>query len=163
MDVATISAAISSLLAFRLRGVLAVTVRGARLVLLVEDDALLRELVLEVLAFADAVPVDLVRLADLVAFFATCVAVAVSVRPVVLCLALLAVLALVPPAFRVPEGTFAVPVEDVLLLLLVPLVPLVPLALELVFDFMLFVFVNALAVVTVNYLPERENGSPAES
>lgn len=160
MDVATISAAISSLLAFRLRGVLAVTVRGARLVLLVEDDALLRELVLEVLAFADAVPVDLVRLADLVAFFATCVAVAVSVRPVVLCLALLAVLALVPPAFRVPEGTFAVPVEDVLLLLLVPLVPL---ALELVFDFMLFVFVNALAVVTVNYLPERENGSPAES
>lgn len=160
MDVATISAAISSLLAFRLRGVLAVTVRGARLVLLVEDDVLLRALVLEVLAFADAVPVDLVRLADLVAFLATCVAVAVSVRPVVLCLALLAVLALVPPAFRVPEGTFAVPVEDVLLLLLVPLVPL---ALELVFDFMLFVFVNALAVVTVNYLPERENGSPAES
>ena len=130
------------------------------MVLLVEDDVLLRALVLEVLAFAVAVPVDLVRLADLVAFFATCVAVAVSVRPVVLCLALLAVLALVPPAFRVPEGTFAVPVEDVLLLLLVPLVPL---ALELVFDFMLFVFVNALAVVTVNYLPERENGSPAES
>jgi hypothetical protein len=160
MEVATISAVISSLFALRERGALEVTVRGARLVFVEVEDALFRVLALAVFDFAEAVLVDLVRLTDLVAFFATCVAVAVRVRPVVLCLALLVAVLFCPPAFRVPLGTLAVPVEDVLLLLVVPLVLL---ALELVFDFMLFVFVNALAVVTVNYLPERENGSPTES
>lgn len=155
MEVATIWAAISSLLlALRVRGVLAVTERGARLVLLALAGAL-RPLAPLVLVFAAALLGDFADRAALVACVATCAAVVVRLRAVSLCLALFVVVLLRLPAFRVPLGAFVAPVAATLFPLLVSLALF---ALEMVFDFMLFVFVNALAVVTVNYLPEREIG-----